>query len=64
VFEALVAGIKKRNAYKILVGNPEGKKMPLWRSRREGKIKVDLDELGYEVAELINLVHEIQWPAL
>jgi hypothetical protein len=36
-----------RNAYKILVGKPEGKK-PLGRPkrRREGNIKMDLREIG------------------
>jgi hypothetical protein len=37
----------KRNAYRILVGKPEGKK-PLGRPRRKwvDKIKMDLTEVG------------------
>jgi hypothetical protein len=39
---------KKRHAYKILVGNPEGKR-PLERPRRrwEDNIKIDLKEIGW-----------------
>jgi hypothetical protein len=39
---------KNKNAYRILVGNPEGKR-PLGRSRRrwEDNIKVDLREIGW-----------------
>jgi hypothetical protein len=38
---------ENRNAYKILVGNPEGKR-PLGRSRRRwvDNIKIDLREIG------------------
>jgi hypothetical protein len=37
---------EKKNAYRILVGNPEGKR-PLWRPRRRwvGNIKMDLREI-------------------
>jgi hypothetical protein len=37
----------KRNAYRILVGKPEGK-IPLGRPRRRwvGNIKMDLTEIG------------------
>jgi hypothetical protein len=40
---------EKRNAYRILVGKPEGKK-PLGRSRRRwvDKIKIDLREIGWD----------------
>jgi hypothetical protein len=39
---------EKRNAYKILVGKPEGKK-PLERHRRrwDDNIKMDLREIGW-----------------
>jgi hypothetical protein len=39
---------KKRNAYRILVGKPEGKR-PLGRSRRRwvDNIKIDLREVGW-----------------
>jgi hypothetical protein len=38
---------EKRNAYRILVGKPEGKR-PLGRPRRKwvGKIKIDHREIG------------------
>jgi hypothetical protein len=39
---------EKRNAYRILVGNPEGKRQ-LGRSRRRWKdnIRMDLREIGW-----------------
>jgi hypothetical protein len=39
---------KKRNAYRILVGKPEGK-IPLGRPRRRwvNNIKMDLREIGW-----------------
>jgi hypothetical protein len=39
----------KRNAYRILVGNPEGKR-PLGRPRRRwvANIKMDLKEIGWD----------------
>jgi hypothetical protein len=41
---------EKRNAYRILVGNPEGKR-PLGRPRRRwvDNIKIDLREIGWDV---------------
>jgi hypothetical protein len=40
---------KKRNAYRILVREPEGK-IPLGRPRRRwvGSIKMDLREIGWD----------------
>jgi hypothetical protein len=40
---------EKRNAYRILVGKPEGKR-PLGRSRHRwaNNIKVDLGEIGWD----------------
>jgi hypothetical protein len=40
---------EKRNAYKILVGKPEGKR-PLGRTRRRSvdNIKTDLREIGWD----------------
>jgi hypothetical protein len=40
--------VGKRNAYRILVGNPEGKR-PLGRPRRRwvDNIKMDLREIGW-----------------
>jgi hypothetical protein len=40
---------EKRNAYRILVGKPEGKR-PLGRQRRSwvNSIKIDLTEIGWD----------------
>ncbi|KAJ4443688.1 hypothetical protein ANN_05363 [Periplaneta americana] len=45
-----------RNAYRVLVGRPEGK-IPLWRPRRrwEDNIKMYLREVGYDDRDWINL---------
>jgi hypothetical protein len=45
-----------RNAYRILVGKPEGKR-PLRRSRRRwvDNIKMDLGEIGWDGMDLIDL---------
>jgi hypothetical protein len=45
---------EKRNAYRILVGKPEGKK-PLGRPRRRwvNNIKIDLREIGWGVVDWI-----------
>jgi hypothetical protein len=50
---------KKRNAYKILVGNPEGKR-PLGRPIRRwvDNIKMDLREIGWNVRDWIDLAHD------
>ncbi|KAJ4442686.1 hypothetical protein ANN_04275 [Periplaneta americana] len=50
---------ESRNAYRVLVGRPEGKK-PLGRPRRrwEGNIKMDLREVGYDDREWINLAQD------
>jgi hypothetical protein len=47
---------EKRNAYRILVGNPEGKK-PLRRPRRRwvDNIKMDLREIGWNSVDWIHL---------
>ncbi|KAJ4431417.1 hypothetical protein ANN_20014 [Periplaneta americana] len=49
---------ESRNAYRVLVGRPEGKK-PLGRPRRrwEDNIKMDLREVGYDV-EMLKYVGE------
>jgi hypothetical protein len=57
---------KKRNAYRILVGNPEGKR-PLERSRRRrvDNVKMDLREIGWVGMDWIDLAQERdQWRAL
>jgi hypothetical protein len=42
---------EKRNAYRILVGKPEGKKTPRWVDN----IKLDLREVGRGVMNWIDL---------
>jgi hypothetical protein len=46
----------KRNSYRLLVGNPEGKR-PLGRTRRRwmDNIKMDLREIGWSVMDWIDL---------
>jgi hypothetical protein len=57
---------EKRNAYGILVGEPEGKR-PLGRPRRrwEDNIKMDLRETGWGGVDWIDFAQERdQWRAL
>jgi hypothetical protein len=57
---------EKRDAYRILVGNPEGKR-PLGRSRRRWveNIKIDLREIGWNGGDWIDLAQgRDQWRAL
>jgi hypothetical protein len=54
-----------RSVYRVLVGRPEGKRQ-LGRPRRrwEDNIKMDLREIGIDVANWIQLVqHRVQWRA-
>ncbi|KAJ4438068.1 hypothetical protein ANN_14007 [Periplaneta americana] len=54
---------ESRNAYRVLVGRPEGKR-PLGRPRRrwEDNIKMDLREVGYDGRDWINLAQDrYQW---
>jgi hypothetical protein len=56
----------KRNAYRILVGNPEGKE-PLGRQRRrlEDNIKMDLRETEWNGMDWMDLAQDTnQWRAL
>jgi hypothetical protein len=56
----------KRNAYRILVGKPEGKR-PLGRPRRRwvDNIKMDLREIGWGSKDWIELPQERdKWRAL
>ena len=48
---------QSRNAYRVLVGNPEGKR-PIRRPRRrwEDNIKMDLREVGCDTGEWIILL--------
>ena len=50
---------ESRNAYRVLVGRPEGKR-PLGRPRHrwEDNIKMDLGEVGYDDREWINLAQD------
>jgi hypothetical protein len=57
---------EKRNAYRILVGKPEGKR-PVGSPRRRwvDYIKMDLREIGWDGTHWIDLTHERdQWRAL
>jgi hypothetical protein len=57
---------EKRNAYRILVGKPEGKR-PLGRPRRRwvDNIKMDLGETGWDSMDWIDLAQDRdQWRAL
>ncbi|KAJ4449364.1 hypothetical protein ANN_00762 [Periplaneta americana] len=50
---------ESRNAYRVLVGRPEGKR-PLGRPRRrwEDNIKMDLREVGYDDRDWINVAQD------
>jgi hypothetical protein len=57
---------EKGNAYRILVGNPEGKR-PLGRPRRRwlNNIKINLSEIGWDSMDRIDLAQDRdQWRAL
>jgi hypothetical protein len=57
---------EKRNAYRILVGKPEGKR-PLGRPRRRwlDNNKTDLKEIGWDGMDWIDLAQDRdQWKAL
>jgi hypothetical protein len=57
---------EKRNVYRLLVGKPEGKG-PLGRQRRRwiDNIKMDLSEIGLNVADWIGLAKDrYRWRAL
>jgi hypothetical protein len=57
--------LEKRNAYKVLVGKPEGKR-PVGRPRRrwEDNIKMDLREIGWSGMDWIDLAQDRdQWRA-
>ena len=56
---------QSRNAYRVLVGKPEGKR-PLGRPRRmwEDNIKLDLREVGCDPGEWVDLDEDKdQWRA-
>jgi hypothetical protein len=58
--------MKKRNAYRILVGKPEGMRLPgRPRSRWEDNIKMDHIEIGRGRVDWIHLAEDRdQWRAL
>jgi hypothetical protein len=48
-----------RNAYKIFIGKPEGKRPLIRRKCRwEDNIKMGLGEIGWEGVDWIHLVHD------
>jgi hypothetical protein len=48
---------EKRNAFRILVGKPEGKRpLGISRHRRVNNIKMDLRETGWDGMDWISLV--------
>jgi hypothetical protein len=58
--------VEERKVYKVLVGNPEGKR-PLGRLRRrwEYRIRMDLREIGLEGVDWIRLAHDSdRWRAV
>jgi hypothetical protein len=58
--------VERRNAYRILVGNPEGSR-PQGRSRRRwvNNIKMDLRETEWDGADWIDLAQDRdEWNAL
>jgi hypothetical protein len=56
----------KRNAYRILVGKPEGKRaLGRLRRRWEDNIRMDLREIGWSGMDWIDLAQDRdQWRAL
>jgi hypothetical protein len=57
---------EKRNAYRILVGKPEGRR-PLGRPRRRwvDNIKMDLTEIGWDGMDWVDLAQDRDhWRAL
>jgi hypothetical protein len=59
---------EKRNAYRLLVGKPDGKR-PLGRSRRRRRwvdnIRMDLGEVGWDDVDWIGLAQDRnRWRAL
>jgi hypothetical protein len=57
---------EKRNAYRILVGKPEGKR-PLGRPRRGwvDNVKMDLREIGWDDMDWIDMAqNRDQWRTL
>jgi hypothetical protein len=54
-----------RNAYRLLMGKPEGKRLGRRRRRRVDNIKIDLREIRWDCIEWIDLAQDRdQWRAL
>jgi hypothetical protein len=53
------ARMGEKNAHRILMGQPEGKR-PLWRPRRRwmGNIKINLREIGWDGVDWIDLAQD------
>jgi len=52
--------MEKRNAYCVLAGKPEGKRLLQRRQHRlENNIKMDLTEIGWDGMDLINLARDM-----
>jgi hypothetical protein len=55
---------EKRNAYRILVGKPEGKR-PLKTKTWVGSMKMDLREIGWDGVDWFDMAQDRnQWRAL
>ena len=53
---------QSRNAYRVLVGNPEGKRSLGRTRRREDNIRMDLREVGCDPGEWTDLAEDRdQW---
>jgi hypothetical protein len=53
-----------RGVYRVLVGRPEGKRLGRPRRRWEDNIKMDVGEIGIDVANWIRLAQDrVQWRA-
>jgi hypothetical protein len=63
---AYIADGEKRNAYRILVGKPEGKgPLGILRHDLEGNIKKEVREIGSGIMDWIHLAQDShQWRAL
>jgi hypothetical protein len=56
---------EKRNAYRLLVGKPEGKRLGRPRRRREDNIRMDLGDVGWGEVGWIGLAKDRnRWRAL
>jgi hypothetical protein len=55
---------EKRNACRVLLGKPDGKR-PVGRRRWEGNIKMDVREVGWDGVDWIDVARDkVHWRAL